>query len=178
MHPHLVIDLETMGTTPGCEILEIGACAFGGPGPASRFSVLIGTPEVQRRGVTAPTVEWWKQQEFYLPDIARAEGVPALHALLRFQGWFTAVADKDTRVWGNSPSFDCAILREAFEYRGLQAPWDFRMERDVRTLRDCLPLMPILHPREVLPKHRALMDAMYEAAWVATTLGLPFDVGI
>ena len=176
MYQHVVIDLETMGTTPGCEIIEIGACAFGGPGPVRKFSVLISSLPHERRRVDASTEAWWRQQAFYLPDIALAEGIPAKQALLLFRGWFQAVADDNTQVWGNSPSFDCSILRDAYRYYDLgAAPWDFRMERDLRTLKSIKPIPRDWWPADVVPKHRGLNDALYEAAFIARTLGIPFD---
>jgi len=176
MYQHVVIDLETMGTTPGCEIIEIGACAFGGPGPVRKFSVLISSKTAGRRRVDAATEAWWKQQDFYLPEIALAEGIPPKNALLYFQGWFQAVSDANTQVWGNSPSFDCSILRESYVYHGLGgSPWDFRMERDLRTLKSLKPIPRELWPADVVPKHRGLNDALYEAAFIARTLGIPFD---
>jgi len=179
MYAHVVIDLETLGTTPGCEIIEIGACAFGGPSTVNKFSVLLSNRIPERRRVDASTEAWWRQQDFYLPDIALAEGIPVKHALLLFRGWMQAVADGDTQVWGNSPSFDCSILRDAYRYYDLgEAPWDFRMERDLRTLKSLMPIPREMWPADVLPKHRGLNDALYEAAFIARTLGIPFDASM
>lgn len=38
-------------------------------------------------------------------------------------------------IWANSPSFDCVILRSAFSACGIEMPWKYGKERDVRTLR-------------------------------------------
>lgn len=172
MHKHVVIDIETVDNKPGAHIIEIGAVALGGEGPESRFQVLINSTHANEYGLTssAETLNWWKQQDFYLPNVADEEGIDIRDAYQRFLGWFGAVADEKTRVWGNSPSFDCELLREALQRAGVgPTPWSFRNERDMRTLRDLLPIDISSIPK-MLPAHRGLNDALYEAEVLRQTL--------
>src|SRR3546814_3401051 len=38
-------------------------------------------------------------------------------------------------IYANSPNFDCTIMKSLYNDHGMTIPWDFRKERDLRTLR-------------------------------------------
>lgn len=64
-------------------------------------------------------------------------------------------------VWGNSPSFDCAILVEFVGRYAGAVPWKFTQERDFRTARALNPAAPYERPADA---HSALADALAQAA--------------
>src|SRR3546814_6527778 len=37
-------------------------------------------------------------------------------------------------IYANSPNFDCTIMKSLYNDHGMTIPWDFRKERDLRTL--------------------------------------------
>ena len=61
---HLMLDLETLGTTPGCVVLSIGAVEFDLDGIKSEFRAHIDVDSSTALGlkVDARTVMWWLDQ--------------------------------------------------------------------------------------------------------------------
>ena len=184
----IIIDIETLGTKPGCVILEIGACVIN-----SRTGKI--TANFSRRldeyfrdpanGETITsdmiaTINWWHAPErfdTYLALLSRgARGVvpdgkhwksPYL-ALLKFAQWMRDVTDghdpETVRVWANGPSFDIAILTNTLERYGIKRPWICWQERCVRTaLEQAGYEKGSVGWIERGPRHRALNDARHEA---------------
>lgn len=177
----IVIDVETLGQGNNAPILSIGAVAVTGAGTAAaaiagEFYNRIDLESAIARGAVpdSETIEWWWQQS---PE-ARAEidgsrdrdDIRA--ALVLFSNWLLqqsepepdqdgCLADVERRIWGNSPSFDCVILGNAYRIGGNLVPWHHREERDLRTLLD---LYPAAKPRNFSGiRHHALHDARHEA---------------
>ncbi|MCY1363299.1 3' exoribonuclease, RNase T-like [compost metagenome] len=172
---HYVLDLETMGKGPRAAIVAIGCV---------RIEKLAITSSLYRRvrletslqvglQVDASTIEWWLQQN----DAARAEihnpgGIrleSALAELADFMGKVPGAApSKTTLLWGNGSSFDNVIVGNAFDACGIDRPWHFWNDRDLRTLLAIFPAAKTL-PFEGV-KHHAEDDAMHEAKQLLTAL--------
>ena len=58
---------------------------------------------------------------------------------------FTGFCSYDYEIWGNSPRFDLGILQDAYRALNMKIPWDFRKERDVRTLVSFIPEIKKFH---------------------------------
>lgn len=124
---NIMVDIETLSTEPNACILSIGAVRFDEEGLiyCEFYKNII--PQ-NNRHIDVDTVEWWfnypeayselKKDRWYLKE--------ALYSLGRF-------ICKGDMVWAKSPSFDLAILKNAYKEYGIVIPWDFRNERDVRT---------------------------------------------
>lgn len=159
-----MIDIETLGTGPGCVVLSIGAVRFDADGPTEECSVSVSMADCQREDleIDAETLEWWLTQ-----DAAAREqlcgGTELEQALLTLTS-FVSGADE---VWANSPKFDCGILEAAYEAVGVAVPWEYYQLRDFRTLSE-LPVAPELEQDGVA--HDALDDARYQARVAAATL--------
>jgi len=127
----VMIDIETIGTEPGCVIASIGTVKFGPSGLGETFYESIDIESCQDVGLTidANTLKWWLGQM----DVTRNElkGGEKLHKVLVKFARFVGGVDE---VWANSPKFDCGILEAAFEATGTECPWDFYELRDYRTL--------------------------------------------
>ena len=78
------------------------------------------------------------------------------------------MANKSQKVWGNSPRFDCGILENAFNQYGIELPWDFRKERDFRTLLDISPVERGLFVNDA--PHTAAGDSKYQAQLIIESL--------
>ena len=180
----IVIDIETLGTKPGCVILEIGACAIDPDTGAitANFSRRLDEVFVNDRPFDADmraTIEWWHGSKG-LSDTYSAlirRGTPGMFPrdprdpradLEAFAAWFknqTSAADPNrVRIWANGPQFDFVILRASFDRYGVECPWPFWQERCVRTALE----MADYKKGSVLwsergPRHRALNDARHEA---------------
>lgn len=170
MDKHVMIDLETLGTSAGCKILSIGACVFGKTGVHEWFYTEIQRTMQYHLREDQDTVLWWERQapevrnRLLLPN----PGKPSLSAALRtFDDWLNSLGclnDKagklDVKVWGNGADFDQPILQTAFEVTGRQLPWSFWNNRCYRTLKSFAPDEKLVR---VGNHHNALDDAMSQA---------------
>lgn len=161
-----MLDLETLGKTPGCIVLSIGAVAFNPTEILTTFEVHILAESCERAGLTmdASTVMWWIGRDADARDaMLKANAVPIGVALPRFSDWMYRLGPH-TRLWSKGPSFDAAILRAAYHAAGQEPPWEFRNERCVRTILD-LANIDSTAPFRGLgePRHDAIMDALVQA---------------
>lgn len=163
----VMIDIETLDTRPSAVILEIGICPFdalkGEVGTGEAIEVSLNDNERLRRTASAATLNWWAEQERPMPG----EGLSAVslkQALLWLQERLHfcrgGAPDGKVCVWANSPSFDLVILEDAFRQLGLDVPWKFWEQRDVRTV---LKLAGI---RKGKVSHLAVDDCRRQAEYV------------
>ncbi|ELZ21566.1 endodeoxyribonuclease [Halosimplex carlsbadense 2-9-1] len=168
-----MVDIETLGLEPGSAILSLGAVTFSENGLGDEFYRVISLESCQEAGlkIDADTLEWWLSQDDAVTGILTG-GDPLDDVLRAFHSWFPT----DAEVWANSPSFDCEHLETAFSAVGMTEPWQFRDERDVRTLRS----LPCAAEVEMDgDEHDALDDAKYQARIVSETLrSLHTDAGV
>jgi len=143
MYNDVMVDLETLGQTPGCVILSIGAVAFNprltelGP---ELYSV-INTKSCQASGLTEDesTKAWWNVQapeaRAVIEEAEKSE-VMLEHALIDLRTYLDQFGLSCVRVWGNGSDFDNAILACAYRAAGLEFPWKFWNNRCYRTLKE------------------------------------------
>jgi hypothetical protein len=139
----VMVDIETLGTGPGCKVLTVGAVAFEDPRTLEGFWDRQ-SPEVRAAAFDAP-------DRLELPV-----------ALAVISDWFRglAVDPGRVRVWCHGASFDIPILSAAYDACGMKAPWNFRMLRDTRTVYDLGSVEP---DRSSGTHHEALNDAVVQA---------------
>lgn len=121
-----MLDLETLGTTPGSAIIAIGAVKFGASEIHSEFYQRVDIKSCVAAGLTMDpdTVMWWLQQ----PDEARLEITKegqVLPSVLQFFYEWCYTAHRDTQeieMWGNGASFDNTLLAVAYSKFGLRPP--------------------------------------------------------
>jgi exodeoxyribonuclease VIII len=168
---HVMLDLETWGTSPYSTIIMIGAVEFD-PYAAEqkdiitdRFEVAIMPTNAGLR-VDADTLMWWMDSD---RDEARkvwwGKSKVSLHvALDGFSDWLRSHSDSgqctDVRMWGNGVGFDNVLLRQAYESNSREVPWSFRHDRCFRTLRSMLTLE---EGHYLGTLHTALADAENQA---------------
>ena len=194
----IIIDIETLGTRPGCPIIEIGACAVETAtgrifeefsmrvNPGIHFETVKAAglgqdPYSDPHSDFAKTCAWWMRDTERTGVLAAImnpvnEIADLRTALGCLRDWMLRrMPDpKRARVWGNGPSFDIAILDQAYRDNGIERPWICWQERCVRTALDLAG-----HQRgsvkwaEAGPRHRALYDARHEARklWLSGALG-------
>lgn len=160
---HAMLDLETMGTSPGCQVLSIGAVIFDPEAGTlgATFSANLVTENQRLVGLTRDprTEKWWEQQS----DVAKAALLnPApVHphdALYAFNAFLRN--NKAARVWGHGAGFDQPILEAVYRAFNIAPAFDFWNHRDTRTLYELAGVSP---DRKVGTHHRALDDAMAQA---------------
>ena len=169
---HIMIDLETLGTTPGCPILSIGAVAFNQDGvqPAPLTHTLL-LPRALS-GASGHTLLWWlKQSDAARNAIVkdRESAIPARDALVALRVWVDDVRsgqeDKKLCVWANGASFDLPIIEHALTDLDITVPWKFwehRCFRTAKALRGADGAKIVLNSAA----HTALADAYYQAEWL------------
>lgn len=170
IYPHCMLDLETLGTEPGCVILQIGGVAFdlkGGTG-LHHFYTNVSIQSCLNAGlhVKGSTVEFWlTQDEDARKGLLEPKPILLAYALGDFCRWFV---DTGCRyVWGHGATFDPPIFAEAWS-RALPGglPWEFRDVRDTRTIYDVAGQLGWEPPRRTELKHIAVEDALYQVRCV------------
>lgn len=180
MRRHVMLDLETLGTRPGCAILSIGAVEFN---PASgklgpEFYEVINRKSCAAKGLheDEKTIEWWNGRSDEARKIlAEVETCPQGlgGALVKFSGWLQQFGKKDLQVWGCGADFDQPIIAACFHVVSMPLPWMFYNNRCYRTLR-AIGNMKGEPPRHGT-YHHALDDAKtqaYNAITIAQKLRL------
>ncbi len=134
---HLMLDLETLGNKNNSAILSIGAVEFDiETGETGReFYQRIDLQSCLDKGliVNGSTFYWWLQQNKKVREEIAKDGDNLLDVLLAFKQFTLQLGN--FQIWGNGVRFDVGILENAYVACGYQEmPWNFRNERDVRTL--------------------------------------------
>lgn len=167
MMQDVMVDLETLGSVPGCSILSIGAVGFG-PGRvgSDTFEVVVTRESCAAAGLheDRETIAWWDRQSPAAREVLRQAASdqtsePLLSALTQFSSWLGQFG-ANVRVWGNGADFDNAILAAAYRAVGMKPYWRFWNGRCYRTLKG---LRPDIKLDRSGTSHRALDDALSQA---------------
>jgi len=71
----------------------------------------------------------------------------------------------DFQIWGNGARFDIGILEDAYKACGYETlPWNFRNERDVRTLVSFAPKIKEHYPAMGV-EHHPIDDCKYQIGY-------------
>ena len=153
----VMLDLETIGNTPGSAIVAIGAVRFSGDIVNAEFYKRVSLKSCIDLGMTtdAGTVLWWLQQS----DAARQEIVKADTTINVALMSFFEFATGTEEVWGNGADFDNVLLEEAYRLAFMPQPWKWSRNRCYRTLKSLYPHVTV--PREGT-HHNALDDAKHQ----------------
>jgi len=133
---HIMLDLETMATTPNAAIIAIGAVSFMPETMAimDRFHEIVSLESCLKNGleVNGDTVMWWMRQSMDAKDQYKRDGWSLKECLERFSRWMESYSD--SWVWGNGASFDNVILANAYKKTGIPLPWEWWNDRCYRTV--------------------------------------------
>lgn len=162
---HYVIDIETLGTKPGCPILQIGAVQVrDGEIKESKLITVAMDPFCKDlfRKINKRTIFWWVYEH---PETLSAlisdsffKGIPIGEALIDLIE-FCDLNRSSAFFWSKHPCFDFPILEKAFKTCKVEEPWEFWQIRDIATLEDkCF-----LKSEPQKNSHNALEDAKNEA---------------
>lgn len=169
---NVMLDLETMGTANNAAIVSIGACFFniatGDIGDKFDCQVFLGNSSKYGE-IDGNTVLWWlKQDDEARKKLNSPDAISLIEALGQFSNF---IGGRNVCVWGNGASFDCVILRSAYNARSMDAPWPFYMERDVRTIVDLGRSILNFDPKADMlfsgVRHSAVDDAVHQSKYVS-----------
>ena len=142
----LVIDIETMGNTPGAAILSIGAVFIKEGKLREEFYQHIDLESCLENGLKmdAGTVQWWmKQSDDARAAITLERGANIIAVLADFFSWVSESAQgAEVQVWGNAATFDVVLMEEAYRRIGYDIPWKFWGHCCYRTLKNLFPGVP------------------------------------
>ena len=164
---HVMIDLETLGTRPGCVILEMAAVGFDEAGGEYEVyeSGIIELVSATAKGlhVDAETLQWWSDKSALTSLLNGKRNFKVeVGNLIEFVG--EILADKGS-VWCWGGSFDFPVLKDAIWRCDGAVPWEHWQERCARTLCKTLGVS-----RRGDTRHRALDDAMSQIIAVQVAL--------
>ncbi|MEG2431387.1 MAG: 3'-5' exonuclease [Acinetobacter sp.] len=176
---HVMIDIETLGTSTNAPIASIGAVFFepstGMTG--ARFYVRVDAENDELNGAVASvaTLKWWlKQSREAQAELLDSEALSVWEAMSKLDYFLAenAVPEDEAllQVWANSPTFDCSILRAAYARSDMECPWLYKNERDCRTVVELGKVIGF-NPKHDMPfrgeRHNALADAVHQAQYVS-----------
>jgi hypothetical protein len=161
-------DLETMGDGSNSVICSIGAVTFnivtGETGEEFYKQIDIQSCLDINMIVNGSTIMWWlKQNERARMKIANGNGVGIKSALLDFNDYIDNHSPT-IQIWGNGARFDIGILSDAYRACKLKPKWDFRCERDVRTLVSFVPEIKENYPKIGI-EHSPIDDCKYQIGY-------------
>ena len=169
---NVMVDLETMGNTPGCAIIAIGAVEFsvsGGLGRSFYTTIDLSDACAQGLHMDPSTVQWWMDQD---ANVRRdsMRGIDTLKgALEAFGKWLVDNDLQEACLWGNGSDFDNVLLTAAYKAIGWATPpWKFYANRCYRTLKGMFPDHKI---QRLGDHHNALDDAKSQALHACALLG-------
>ena len=158
---HIMVDIETLGTSPRSVIFSIAAIKIKRNKIAGEF---VAQPSIESNlelgfKIEPGTLKWWMEQ----PEDARQQMCHSTgklsETLSDFAYW--CGPNNNLYLWGNGADFDNTHLAEAYKACGMEAPWKFWNSRCFRTLKGMFPGTEA--PMQVGTKHHALNDALCQA---------------
>jgi len=172
----IMLDIETLGLSPGSVVLSIGAVLFSfdrfdrDENQTYRsFYREIDIKDSARVGLTADpeTVAWWAQQDYQARKVM-VDGLcyksSVASAASDFTQWYRRNAEElrieDFNVWAQG-NMDTMVLGAMFKAVGYEPPWRYNLVRDTRTAYDILDFDPYSVTRENVA-HHALDDAIHQ----------------
>ena len=160
MATNVMVDLETMGNTPGCAMISIGAVVFSENGLGEEFYQTIDIEDAMRCGlhVDGSTLKWWLQQNPKALAEAVTGAAPLREVLSEFSTWMNKLGT--VHLWGNGSDFDNVLISAAYAKVDMPLPWKFFNNRCYRTLKSLAPDVKI---ERIGSHHNALDDARSQA---------------
>lgn len=173
MNTHIMLDIETLGTSSNSLVLSIGAVEFTLGGTVHRmFSVnlpvleQIINPIVE---VDIDTIKWWKSQseEAKKALLNKKASKTVLVGLLEF--YYFIKTFENPLLWGNGCTFDNVILRNLFKSFNLEFPTPFWTDMDVRTIVNVYDYEKVnrLTGKFEGTKHDAISDCLHQVKLVS-----------
>lgn len=137
MTTSVMLDLETLGTQPGCVILTLGAVKFNEyslkePGPGLYLRIDADEQIERGREVQDDTLAWWlRQAEDVREEALGPDDRVSVESMYKQLNRFLVGVDN---IWCQGPVFDIAILENLYRQYGWPTPWQFWQISDSRTL--------------------------------------------
>ena len=161
----VMIDIETLGTTPDSVILSIAAVEFNlRTGIIFRELYRQIRPNQHDRKICTETVRWWLDKSPLLISESFSGNNHLTDILIEL-----SIFVGDKTVWSQGTDFDFPILDHAFNACNISIPWKYYAKRDTRTAYDVCGFDPKSIER-VGVHHNALSDCKHQIKCVVAAL--------
>jgi hypothetical protein len=176
----VMIDLETLATTPNATVLTVGAVRF------NRYDDELSTPEflsmyarvdidsceVLELDISDDTLAWWAKQSEAAREEAFSSGDRTdIGTVLDMLADFCKGAKS---IWSHGANFDSVVCENLYRKMDKPIPWQYYNVRCSRTLFD----LGINPDRPQVTAHNALEDAYHQACSVQKVFRALRDCGI
>jgi hypothetical protein len=113
---HIMVDLETLGTTASSVILSVGAVKFDLMSTQIDDNGFYASISIESnldygRRIQEDTLLWWLKQEAAAQNVFHEAKTTLSDALIDFSDWIGA---DDYLVWSNGADFDLSMLTHAY----------------------------------------------------------------
>lgn len=175
---NVMIDIETLSTSKNAVIISLGAVFFepttGKLGRSFYYTITRQSCVEFGLEVDSKTEQWWSEQSPEARTVLNCPDAEDLDDVLQlFSGWLWENTEENQHIeiWGNGPSFDCAIIANAYQRCGIKLPWRYSNERCVRTVVEIGRTLFNVDPKKTIERigthHHALADAEHQALYVS-----------
>lgn len=155
MIPAVMIDIETLDTSPSSLILSIGAVLMDMESlnlVHDQVLYLELSRDQKGRTISQSTLDWWLKL-----GNCPIDGTLPLENALKILSNFIP---EGSEIWCKGADFDTTILANAYKSASLELPWKYNSVRDCRTIFKTFPIAPGLFPQN---NHNAFEDAKNQA---------------
>lgn len=161
---HVMLDVETLGTSADACIISIGAVKFELDSSAMDdagfyASISVESNLLAGRRIQESTLLWWLNQDKAAQAVFHESKQTLQGALADLADWF---GDGEHMVWSNGADFDLPMVSHAYTSCGMDVPWPFWRSRCFRTYAHLPGAKSVTVPFHGV-KHNALADAVYQA---------------
>ena len=166
MSTDIMLDMETLATSPDAVILTFGAVKFDPknseePDRPIYFRIDVDEQTALGRVINEDTLVWWGKQEPAVFEEAMSEEDRV--SLDHFTTELNRYVVGANKIWCQGPTFDITMLENLYRMIGKPVPWSYWQIRDSRTLGD-LTSVQRKHTKDTA--HNALGDAYVQAVAV------------
>lgn len=168
---NVMLDIETLGTTPNSVIVSIAAVKFNfGNDEMEEFEINIDVKSSKGFGmlVEKETLEWWATQPKEVRNAWLKDPVHITEALDQFIE-FLGPDLKNNVIWCNGMNFDYPVLEWSLKACSKPVPWKYWNLRDARTVYSVFDLNMKEFPR-VGDYHNAIDDCKTQIAALKSVL--------
>ncbi len=132
---YVSIDIETLSTRQNAVIVQLGATMFTiNDGVLSEFTINIDPKSCRLYGmhISKDTLQWWSDQDESVRKSWQKDKYSLPDALTKFNEWLGEC--KKYIFIANGIVFDFGILSTAYTLTGIEKPWPYWQEVDLRTM--------------------------------------------
>lgn len=172
---HMMVDIESLGTSPGCVIISMAAVPFelnGMRREGKVWSIDIASSLYEGLFIQGETLTWWISQKPETLRKQQTDPLPLRHVLAKFAQYIEE--ERTSSLWAHGSTFDIPILDVAYRRVGFDTPWAYRGVRDTRTLFWLARLKgwEPRHAEKPSDKHDPKADCHRQVTWVLAALAV------